>query len=119
MSASTLKVPIVVGTNENLSETFEFWQDEAETLPVDLTGFSASFGMRSGTRASGADLNADATDGEVLVMSPNKVVIDISPDRLDELSAGNYDFEILLTSPIGKKKVKLRGKIALKMGIAE
>lgn len=119
MSASTLKVPITVGTNENLSETFEFWQDEAETLPVDLTGYSASFGMRASSRTSGADLNADITNGEVVVLSPNKVVVDISPDRLDDLDGGSYDFEILLTSPAGKKKVKLRGKIALKMGIAE
>lgn len=119
MSASILKVPIVVGTNENLSETFEFWQDEAETNPVDLTGYSASFGMRAGTRQNGADLNADITNGEAVVLVPNQVVIDIAPDRLDDLAGGTYDFEILLTSPIGKKKVKLRGKIALKMGIAE
>lgn len=118
MKAANLKVPLVVGTNENLSETFEFWQDEAETLPVDLTGFSASFGMRSSSRTSGADLQADATDGEVLVLTPNQVVIDISPDRLDDLSGGSYDFEILLTSPAGKKMVKMRGKINLKMGIA-
>lgn len=118
MRAATLKIPLVVGTNENLSETFEFWQDEAETQPVDLTGFTASFGMRSASRTSGADLQADATNGEVIVLSPNKVVIDVSPDRLDDLVGGNYDFEILLTSPAGKKMVKTRGKINLKMGIA-
>jgi hypothetical protein len=118
MKAANLKIPLVVGTNENLSESFEFWQDEAETVPVDLTGYTASFGMRNVQRPSGADLQASAIDGEVLVMSPNVVVIDITPDRLDELTGGNYDFEILLTAPTGRKTVKMRGKIQLRMGIA-
>lgn len=118
MKAATLKVPLVVGTNENLAESFEFWQDEAETLPVDLTGYTASFGMRNVSRASGADLQADATNGEVIVMTPNIVTVDITPDRLDDLAGGNYDFEILLTSPTGRKTVKMRGKIQLRMGIA-
>ena len=118
MSAIVLRTPIIVGTNENLTASFRFWQDDAKTVPVSLSGFTASFGMRSSLKTAGADLGATLVSGEVVVQSPNTVAIDIVPDRLDDLPAGKYDFEVVLIAADGKRNTKLRGTISLKEGIA-
>ena len=115
MNAAVLKKPIIVGTNENLSARFEF---TASGVASDLTGYTASFGMRAAGTTGAADLGATAEDGEVVVLAPNAVVIDIVPDRVDDLDPGIYDFEVVLTAPGGKRTTRLRGTIQLKLGIA-
>ncbi len=113
MTAVTLKTPIVAGTNENLTATFKFWQDKAKTVPLDLAGYTASFGMRNMSRKEGRDLGATAA-----VQLPNMIVVDVPPAALDELVAGNYAFEVSIIASDGSRKTKVRGTVSLKEGIA-
>lgn len=112
MAAVVLKTPIVVGDNENLDASFRFWQDD-EVTPTDLTGYTASFGMRLSTQKDGRQLGAAAA-----VLAPNIIQIDIPPQDLADLPVGTYDFEVVIIAADGHRTTKLRGKISLKEGIA-
>lgn len=113
MTAVTLRTPITVGTNENLDATFHFWQDTAKTIPTNLAGYTATFGMRSVNRKEGRDLGASAA-----VLLPNTIHVNIAPELLDELVAGNYAFEVAIIAADGHRTTKLRGTVSLKEGIA-
>lgn len=114
MSAGTLQTPIVVGTNEDLSERFVFRDSDGD--PVSLDGYSASFGLRKARRGD-ADLEATSVDDEVVV-DGDAVVVLIPSERLDDLAAGDYTFEVKVTAPNGVRVVKVRGTVTLIEGIA-
>ncbi|WP_374274416.1 hypothetical protein [Brevundimonas sp.] len=116
MSAGTLEKPIEVGTNEDLSERFVFFEDEAQTSPINLSGYSASFGLRKASRGA-ADLGATSVNQEVTV-DLNAVVVLIPAERLADLTPGDYGFEVKVISPLGKRTVKLRGRVNILSGIA-
>lgn len=115
MKTIILRTSLVVGTNETLTESFAFWQDESHTTPVVFSGYTVTFGMRSSAKTTGTDLTA--VGGEVSI-SGNVISLNISPSRLNTLKTGIYDFEILVTAPSAIKTVALRGKVNLKLGIA-
>lgn len=115
MRTVNLGTSLAVGTNENLTESFAFWQDESRTVPISFAGHTVTFGMRSSAKKAGTDLTA--VGGEVSISS-NVISLSISPTRLNALKSGVYDFEILVTAPSAIKTVALRGKVNLRMGIA-
>ncbi len=114
MSAGTLSTPIVVGTNEDLSERFVF--READGDPVNLDGYSATFGLRKARRGE-ADLEATSANDEVII-DGDAVVVLIPSERLDDLASGDYAFEVKITAPTGVRTVKVRGTVTLLEGIA-
>lgn len=95
---------------------FPFFDLETES-PIDLSGGTASFGMRLVNSDMIADLTATSENNEVLI-DVNAVRVVVKAERLDELPPGRYDFEVKTTNPEGFRQVKLTGKIDLKIGIA-
>lgn len=84
---------------------------------VDLTGYSA----RMSFRQPGATLHTiSSANGEITLGGNGQIAITMSPSYTNALPEGSYEWDILLTSPLGEVIPPLvYGILTVKKGITE
>ncbi len=105
--------------NVDQGATLEFsivWKDANGAL-IDLTGYSAK--MQARDKAGGKILcfTLTQTDGIAINGPQGKFTVTITPERTNRLVYPKSHYDILLTSPSGKKTRILEGTLTLSRSV--
>lgn len=110
---TTVIVPLQVYQGDTYSWLFTLWQDEARTVPVDLTGTTpkAEIRMRSGAPLL-ADLACD-------VQLPNEITMKLERDESLKLVQPHARWDLQLTLPDSSVTTIIAGPVTVTRAITE
>lgn len=115
-----------VTTGRNWKFTLNYYSDQAETTPVNLTGYSVQLGVSDSTGTAVPDGN-DPPDFDnagnlyATITNPSGGVITVNVPAATTASwaVGNYLYDLALTSPTTDVETILQGTLRIKAGIAQ
>lgn len=102
---------MVVPIGATFERSLTWYTDDAETLPRDLTGWSARLQVRKTAAASGTLLALTSASGITLGGVAGTIAIEIAAATTAGIPPGTYRYDLEMVDPSGKVRRLMEGTI--------
>jgi hypothetical protein len=84
------------GTNEDWLDGLAFFEDDAETMPINILGIEFAMQMRQITEDATVALEASQADGRIIVTG-NYLYFDVPAAQMSTITPADYVFDVVGT----------------------